>query len=59
MPNWLKAFVAGYDQRKPGGGYFNARVIFVGLYYALGNTIIPAAQHGQLKAPAQRLFAHR
>jgi hypothetical protein len=55
MPNWLRALIAGYGAKKLGGGCFSTILIFIVLYYALGQCNHPAAtaprrgmiQHGQ------------
>ena len=51
MPDWLKAIIAGYGAKKLGGGCFSTILIFVVIYYALGQCNHPAAtqQHGQIK----------
>ena len=36
MPNWLRALIAGYGAKKLGGGCFTTILIFVIIYYALG-----------------------
>lgn len=43
MPNWLRALIAGYGAKKLGGGCFSTILIFVVLYYALGQCNHPAA----------------
>ena len=57
MPDWLKALIAGFTAKKLGGGCLSTIVIFVIVYYALGqcnrtapahskiNTVNPAGQH--------------
>ena len=49
MPNWLKALIAGYGAKKLGGGCLSTIVIFVLIYYALGQCNHPV-QHGQIPA---------
>jgi hypothetical protein len=52
MPNWLRALIAGYGAKKLGGGCFSTILIFIVLYYALGQCNHPAAapvQHGNIK----------
>ena len=36
MPNWLRALVAGYGAKKLGGGCLSTIVIFLVLYWLLG-----------------------
>lgn len=36
MPNWLRALIAGYGAKKLGGGCFSTVLIFIVLYYVLG-----------------------
>ena len=43
MPNWLRALIAGYGAKKLGGGCFSTILIFVVLYYALGQCNHPTA----------------
>jgi len=48
MPNWLRALIAGYGAKKLGGGCFSTILVFIVIYYALGQCNRPAApvQHG-------------
>ena len=51
MPNWLRALIAGYGAKKLGGGCFSTILIFIVIYYALGQCNHPATtavQHGQV-----------
>ena len=50
MPNWLKALIAGYGAKKLGGGCFSTILIFVVIYYALGQCNGAAPHHAALKA---------
>jgi hypothetical protein len=36
MPSWLRALIAGYGAKKLGGGCFTTILIFVLLYWLLG-----------------------
>ena len=45
MPNWLRALIAGYGAKKLGGGCFSTILIFVLIYYALGQCNHPAVHH--------------
>ncbi len=36
MPNWLRAIIAGYGAKKLGGGCFSTIIIFIVIWYALG-----------------------
>ena len=49
MPGWLKALIAGYGAKKLGGGCLSTILIFVVIYYALGQCNRPANN-----APAYR-----
>jgi len=50
MPNWLRALIAGYGAKKLGGGCFSTILVFIVIYYALGqcNHATPV-QHGNIK----------
>jgi hypothetical protein len=45
MPNWLRALIAGYGAKKLGGGCFSTILIFVVIYYALGQCNHPVVHH--------------
>lgn len=50
MQNWLKALIAGYGAKKLGGGCFSTILVFVVIYYALGQCNRPAVQQrGEIK----------
>ena len=49
MPNWLRALIAGYGAKKLGGGCFSTILVFVIIYYALGQCNQPAVRHGSIK----------
>ncbi len=51
MPKWLRALIAGYGAKKLGGGCFSTILVFIVIYYALGQCNRPAAtmQHGQVQ----------
>jgi hypothetical protein len=55
MPNWLRALIAAYGAKKLGGGCFSTILVFVIIYYALGQCNRPAVQHSHTKTvqPAQ------
>ena len=36
MPNWLRAILAGYGAKKLGGGCISTILIFLVLYWVLG-----------------------
>jgi hypothetical protein len=42
MPNWLRAIIAGWGAKKLGGGCLSTILIFVVIYYALGQCNRPA-----------------
>jgi hypothetical protein len=44
MPKWLRALIAGYGAKKLGGGCLSTILIFVVIYYALGQCNRPASQ---------------
>jgi len=49
MPNWLRALIAGYGAKKLGGGCFSTILIFVVIYYALGQcNHAVAPRHGKI-----------
>lgn len=43
MPRWLRALIAGYGAKKLGGGCFSTILIFIVIYYALGQCNRPVA----------------
>ena len=43
MPKWLRALIAGYGAKKLGGGCLSTILIFIVIYYALGQCNRPAA----------------
>jgi len=45
MPRWLRALIAGYGAKKLGGGCFTTILIFVVIYYALGQCNRPVVHH--------------
>ena len=58
MPNWLKALIAGYGAKKLGGGCFSTILIFIVIYYALGQCNGAAPRHAGMKqAPATHTAA--
>jgi len=52
MPNWLRALIAGWGAKKLGGGCLSTIVIFVIIYFALGQCNHPV-QHTMIKAKQQ------
>ncbi len=50
MPNWLRALIAGYGAKKLGGGCFSTILIFIVIYYVLGQCNHPAVQHARVPA---------
>jgi len=48
MPNWLRALIAGYGAKKLGGGCFSTILLFVIIYYALGQCNHPV-QHVNIR----------
>lgn len=58
MPNWLKALIAGYGAKKLGGGCFSTILIFIVIYYALGQCNGAAPHHARIQpAPATHTAA--
>ena len=53
MPNWLRALIAGYGAKKLGGGCFSTILIFIVIYYVLGQCNHPAVQHARASAAPQ------
>ncbi len=49
MPNWLRALIAGYGAKKLGGGCFSTILIFVIIYYALGQCNHPVVHHAKVQ----------
>lgn len=49
MPNWLRALIAGYGAKKLGGGCLSTIIVFVIIYFALGQCNHPVVRHGDLK----------
>jgi hypothetical protein len=56
MPKWLRALIAGYGAKKLGGGCLSTILIFIVIYYALGQCNRPAAtpQRTQIKTEQQQ-----
>ncbi|HMH23580.1 MAG TPA: hypothetical protein VK563_17460 [Puia sp.] len=55
MPNWLRALIAGYGAKKLGGGCFSTILIFVVIYYALGQCNHPVVRHGSIRPVQQKV----
>jgi hypothetical protein len=49
MPNWLRALIAAYGAKKLGGGCFSTILIFVVIYFVLGQCNHPAVRHADIK----------
>jgi hypothetical protein len=60
MPRWLRALIAGYGAKKLGGGCLSTIVIFVIIYFALGQCN-HATTHGSIQPASQEktALAHR
>ncbi len=58
MPNWLRALIAGIGAKKLGGGCLSTILIFVIIYYALGQCNRPATRTGSL-APTHEAYPHQ
>ena len=50
MPNWLRALIAGYGAKKLGGGCFSTILIFVVIYFVLGQCNHPAVRHANVQS---------
>lgn len=52
MPKWLRAIIAAYGAKKLGGGCLSTILVFVIIYYALGQCNRPVQtsqpQHGSV-----------
>ncbi len=48
MPNWLRALIAAYGAKKLGGGCFSTILIFVVIYFVLGQCNHPVVRHADL-----------
>jgi hypothetical protein len=57
MPDWLKAIIAGFTAKKLGGGCLSTILIFVIVYYALGQCNRPAVRHAVQPAKNQSAVA--
>jgi hypothetical protein len=57
MPDWLKAIIAGYTAKKLGGGCLSTILIFVLIYFALGQCHHTVAGHANTKNSSQALVA--
>ena len=49
MPNWLRALIAGYGAKKIGGGCFTTILVFVVIYFVLGQCNHPVVRHAGLQ----------
>jgi hypothetical protein len=59
MPDWLKAIIAGYGAKKLGGGCFSTILIFIVIYYALGQCNRQAVRHTQIRTEQHMQVARR
>jgi hypothetical protein len=57
MPDWLRAIIAGYGAKKLGGGCFTTILVFVVIYFALGQCNHPAVRHASLDRAVQHRIA--
>ena len=53
MPKWLRALIAAYGAKKLGGGCFSTILIFVVIYFVLGQCNRGTVQHADLKSNSQ------
>jgi hypothetical protein len=54
MQNWLRALIAGLGAKKLGGGCLSTILIFVIIYYALGQCNRPVTTSPPVNQPTQR-----
>jgi hypothetical protein len=62
MPDWLKALIAGFTAKKLGGGCLSTILIFVLVYYALGqcnHSVRHAMLHSAHREQPKLLAARR
>jgi len=45
MPKWLRALIAAYGAKKIGGGCFTTILVFVVIYFVLGQCNHPVVPH--------------
>ena len=57
MPDWLKAIIAGYTAKKLGGGCLSTVLIFVLVYFALGQCHHSVTGHAGIKNRTSVLVA--
>jgi hypothetical protein len=56
MPKWLRALIAAYGAKKLGGGCLSTILIFIIIYYALGQCNRPAVKHtGMIATPSVQM----
>lgn len=55
MPDWLRALIAGYSAKKLGGGCFSTILIFVVIYFALGQCNHPVRPATGKSLPATQI----
>jgi len=58
MPKWLRALIAGYGAKKLGGGCLSTIVVFVIIYFALGQCNRPAPHASRLPTVGKSLTQH-
>lgn len=49
MPNWLRALIAAYGAKRLGGGCFTTILVFVVIYFVLGQCNQPVVRHANLQ----------
>jgi hypothetical protein len=57
MPNWLRALIAAYGAKKLGGGCFTTILVFVVIYFVLGQCNHPVVQHAGLQPVSKTSIA--
>jgi len=58
MQNWLRALIAGYGAKKLGGGCLSTIIIFVVIYFVLGQCNHPVAPHAEVHKTSNVRIAH-
>jgi len=57
MPNWLRALIAGYGAKKLGGGCLSTILIFIVIYFVLGQCNHPVVHHAGLQQKSNTQIA--
>jgi hypothetical protein len=57
MPKWLRALIAAYGAKKLGGGCFTTILIFIVIYFLLGQCNHPVVRHAWIKSASHIQYA--